>query len=115
MRQNHFLPHFVPAGCTDAKQEMDICVNNTFKCGVKNEFQEYLHDDFNKYLANGGEPATLSFNFNTGNLKPHIIKFVEEGVACLRTPEFAECLRNCFAKDGDFEEMRSEEMQAWAR
>ena len=22
---------------------------------------------------------------------------------------------NCFAKDGDFEEMRSEEMQAWAR
>ena len=115
MQQNHILPNFVPAKCTDAKQEMDICVNKTFKCGLKNEFQEHLHQDFNKHLANGGEPATWSFNFNTGNLKPHIVKFVEAGLSCLRTPEFAETLMNCFAKDGDFEEMRGEEMQAWAR
>ena len=81
---------------------------------TKNEFQDHLHQDFNNHLANGGEPATWSFNFNTGNLKPHIVKFVEAGLACLRTPEFAETLKTCFAKDEDFEEMRGEQMQAWA-
>jgi len=115
LQQHNILPHFVPARCTDAKQEMDICVNKTFKCGLKNEFQDHLHQDFNNHLANGGEPATWSFNFNTGNLKPHIVKFVEAGLACLRTPEFAETLKTCFAKDEDFEEMRGEQMQAWAR
>jgi hypothetical protein len=50
-----------------------------------------------------------------GNLKPHITEFVEAGMNLLRTPEFAQTLRNCFAKDGCFTEMRGDAMQAAAR
>jgi hypothetical protein len=111
LSKHNIIPLFVPAQCTDAHQEMDVVVNKTYKCGVKNGFQAHLHADFNAHLAKGYQPEEWKFNFNMGNLKPHITTFVKSGMALLCTPQFSQTLRDCFAKECCFAEMRSEEMQ----
>ena len=41
----HILPLFVPAGCTDIKQEIDTVKNKPFKNAMKGAFRDYLHTD----------------------------------------------------------------------
>ena len=50
-----------------------------------------------------------------GELKPHIVEFVETGMEACRTPEFKLTIIKAFKEDGCFLEMRGPARQATAR
>ena len=47
-------------------------------------------------------------------LKPHIVTFVETGIALVSTPEFSEVIRNAFRDHGLFGSMRARAAEAAA-
>ena len=46
-----------------------------------------------------------------GALKPFLTGFVQSGIEALKTPEMRETIKNAFAKDSLFTQIRSPEMQ----
>jgi hypothetical protein len=117
MRQMNILPLFVPAGCTDIMQECDTVINKPFKNGMKGEFRDHLHRDFEKFCRDNPEkrPSEWAPNLNMSGLKPLIVSFVEAGLRALETPEMKATITKAFAEDGRFREIRGEEMQSAAR
>ncbi len=113
----NILPLFVPAGCTDIMQECDTVINKPFKNGMKGEFRDHLHRDFEKFCRENPEkrPSEWAPNLNIGGLKPLMVSFVEAGLRALETPEMKATIIKAFAEDGRFREIRSEEMQSAAR
>ena len=106
LKKHRIVPLFVPAKCTDVLSEMDVAVNKPFKMGMKAAFRDYLHNCFDNHLATtGGEASTFRPKLGMLQLKPQMVHFVETGMATLRTPEFKETLRKCFAENGCFREM----------
>lgn len=115
LRKNHIYPLFVPADCTDAMQECDVVVNKPFKNAVRKAFRDHLDNLFQVHRAKNLPLNTFSPKFTMGALKPFLTGFVAQGIQALKTPEMRDCIRNAFAKDGLFAQMRSDEMQLSAQ
>ena len=103
LEDNNIKVLFVPARCTDEFQECDTVINKPFKSGMKAAFRDFLHNDFNNYK---GDPTNWSIKLTMGNLKDHIVDFVETGMNTIRAPEYATVIRNAFQSHGRFEEIR---------
>jgi hypothetical protein len=93
---------------------LNVILNGPFKLGMKAAFREYVHQDFNKWVAqNPDKPVNQwSPKLTMGVLKPHMPGFVTTALQGLTVPEFKETIRNAFATTGHFDEMRSEARQA---
>jgi hypothetical protein len=66
LEENHIIPLFVPAGCTDVLQECDTVINKPFKSAMKAAFRDYLHSSYQEHRkdptidpANGNQPLGL--------------------------------------------------------
>lgn len=112
--ENHIVPLYVPAGCTDIMQECDTVLNKTFKAGVKNAFRDYLHGLFNTYRAShpAAEVTAWSPSLAMSVLKPEIVNFVQSGVAMISSVEFKETIINAFKNDGLFDLIRARAIEA---
>ena len=113
--KNRIAILYVPAGCTEIRQECDTVLNKTYKCGVKAGFRDYLYRLFNAHLRATNDATTFYPKLTLGELKPHIVEFVETGMEACRTPEFKLSIIKAFKEDGCFEEMRGPARQATAR
>jgi hypothetical protein len=90
-------------------------VNKPFKNAVRSAFRDHLNALFQTHLAKGLPPTEFSPKLTMGALKPHLTGFVQKGILALTTPEMRECIKNSFARDGCFEQMRSAQMQLTAQ
>jgi hypothetical protein len=90
-------------------------VNKPFKNAVRSAFRDHLNALFQTHLAKGLPPTEFSPKLTMGALKPHLTGFVQKGILALTTPEMRECIKNSFARDGCFEQMRSAQMQLIAQ
>ena len=115
LKDNFICPLFVPAGCTDVIQECDVVVNKPFKNAVRSAFRDHLNALFQAHLAKGLPSTEFSPKLTMGALKPHLTGFVQKGILALTTPEMRECIKNSFARNGCFEQMRSAQMQLIAQ
>ena len=106
---------FVPARCIDAMQEYDVVVNKPFKNAVRKAFRDHLDHLFQVHREKNLPLNTFSPKLTMGALKPFLTGFVAQYIQALRTPEMRDCIRNAFANDGLFAQMRSDEMQLSAQ
>lgn len=102
---------FVPARCTDEFQECDTVINKPFKAGMKAAFRDFIHEDFNSHKE---DVAIWSIKLTMGNLKEHIVSFVETGLNAVRTEAYSLVIKNAFKIHGQFEEIRSDLRQLMA-
>jgi DDE superfamily endonuclease len=111
MRDNNIFPLFVPAGCTDIMQECDTVVNKPFKNGVRECYRDHMNDLLKKHRESGKEASTFNARLTMSALKPHVTRFVLNGIAAISTPEMKVTIARAFANDGLFAYMRSPEVQ----
>ena len=88
-----------------------MVVNKTFKNAVRGAFRDHVDILCRTRLAAGHPPTEFCPKLTMGALKPFLMDFVEKGIFALKTPEMKVCIRNSFANDGCFSQMRSSEMQ----
>jgi hypothetical protein len=113
--ENHIVFLFVPAKCTDALQECDIVLNSPFKVSLRKCFRDWLHQSFEAHLAAGFDAHNWSPKLTYGKLKPLFPGWIDTAVASLRTLEMKQAIAKCFAENGQFALMRSEEQRFLAR
>jgi hypothetical protein len=104
--ENHIMPLFVPAKCTDVLQECDLIANSTFKCSLKREFRDWLAAEFDKYTAAGKDPVLFNPKLTMGVLKPLLPQWIHNSWKCFQTPDMKTSIAKCFKEQGLFGEMR---------
>ena len=86
-------------------------MNKPFKNGERNGYRDHIEELFQEHLRNGKDPTLFAPKLTMGALKPFLTGFVQSGIEALKTPEMRETIKNAFAKDGLFTQIRSPEMQ----
>ena len=110
LKDNHIICVFIPAGCTDIYQVMDVIVNKIYKSAVRREYILYLHELLEEHLRNpatADEPMIIDFSMSV--FKPLISRFVYAGVNSLRSDKIKEAIRQSFLKDALLATARSAE------
>ena len=106
--ENRVVLVYVPAGCTDIRQECDTVVNKPYKNGVRTEFTRILHDQFEAFQ---GEKSMWQPNLKMSALKPLMGRLVDAGLRSIKTPAMRQTIRQAFINDGLFGLATSPEMQ----
>jgi hypothetical protein len=107
MSENNILPVFIPGGCTDEIQTLDVCVNKAFKTAVKGAFRDHTHALFNEYIAGGKDPERFQIPLTMTAVKPYVVEFVKKGLDAISSTEFQESISKCFKKEGLLERART--------
>jgi hypothetical protein len=116
MKGNNIIPVFIPGGCTDEMQVMDVCCNKSYKSAVKTAFREHTHDEFTRYIQTpGNEPAHFKLNMSTKALKPLMPRLVQRGIDNLLTAAMSESIRHSFQKHARLEVCRTAARVAQAK
>jgi hypothetical protein len=80
------IPIYVPAGCTDAHQVLDVVVNKPYKNGVAAGFTDYtskLYEEWKRTKTD--EDDCFKMNLALSSMKPLIPSFVERGINAIKT------------------------------
>jgi hypothetical protein len=108
MERNNIVPVFIPAGCTDKLQVLDVCCNRPFKCAARKAFRDHVHLKFNHWHQTLKlDPELFVLPTQMSALKPHMSSFVEKGFNALATPEMEKSIAKCFMNEGKLGECRS--------
>jgi hypothetical protein len=105
MLENHLLPFYIPARCTDNMQVGDTVCNYPFKAGMKAGFLSYIHQEYETYKESKPEDVAIEDwcsiwnpNLNPGYMKQSIVNFVVIGMNRLKTPEMKDTIKEAFAR-----------------
>ena len=103
LMDNHIIPLFIPAGCTDTFQECDVIVNKPFKSAIRVCFQDFLVTQHDAYLIahelpNG--PTDFIIDMKESTMNPQVPTFVSAAINTLRSPVLKEAIRKCFLEAG---------------
>jgi hypothetical protein len=109
------IPVYIPAGCTDEMQVLDVCCNKPFKSAAKTQYKLWLHQCFNQHIAAGKPAETWMPEYSMKVLKPLIVGYVEKGIMALRTPAMVEAIKDCFGKHTRLTNCRNPETVLAAR
>jgi hypothetical protein len=112
MEENNIIPVFIPAGCTDVMQVLDVCCNKPFKAAVKKAFRDFAHLEFKRWTDAGNVPESFLLPVKISQLKPQLPSFVGKGVEALSTLAAKESIQKCFQKEGRLEVARSPQQMA---
>ncbi len=98
LRENHILPVFIPAGCTDLHQVCDVVVNKPYKNGVVQSFVDYVTEKFCVFNQRANPEPVDVFQLNMAGsvMKPLIPGYVERGMAAVGKPSMKEAIKQCF-------------------
>ena len=72
---------WIPAGCTDDMQPLDLVVNGTLKAQLKNSFTEWAQGEVTRQRNLGVAPANIKLTLDLGILKPLHVGWVETSYA----------------------------------
>ena len=89
MKENHLLPLYVPACCTDVIQECDTTVaNRPFKVAMKDAYRDYIHHIYTEWVAANPNYRDLIFypKLTMGVMKPQLPDFIAAGLRHLGRP-----------------------------
>jgi hypothetical protein len=101
------IPVFIPAGCTDEIQVLDVCCNKPFKQAAKAHYRNWLHLNFNQFVAAGNNAEELNPPPHSMRvLKPLMYEYVEKGIIALRAPHMTNSIKEAFAKYARLEKCR---------
>ena len=108
MLERNIIPLYVPAGCTDILQECDVCLNFVFKVEIRNQFRDYLHNQFMDWCAENEGVCIAEFrpSMATSVLKGKLSDWLRRAIECLHTPEMRLTIIKCFDVNGKFDEIR---------
>lgn len=116
LEANNIVPVFIPGGCTNELQELDVAVNKLFKDAVRKAFRDYCHRSFNHWInVLENTPETFVFNLRMSALKPKMTSYVTRGLLALQTPEMRKAIQDSFSGAGRLEVCRSPERLVVAR
>ncbi len=106
MEKSNLIPLYVPAKCTDVLQECDTVLNKPFKEGCRHAFTNWLHVEFDKFIASGGRAENFNPKLTQACMKAELPSFVEASFIRLRTEDFKAVIAKSFSEDGCFKIMR---------
>ena len=101
LKVNNIIPIFIPAGCTDAHQVLDVVVNKPYKNGVVNGFIDYasrLFEEWNRTKTD--EDECFRMNLALSVMKPEIPGFVGRGINALKNNLMKAAIIGCFNDAG---------------
>jgi hypothetical protein len=108
LKEHFIVPVFIPAGCTDLHQVLDVVVNKPYKDGVTEEFISYLNRVHAVQYSSPNWNGVLHLNLNSSFMKPLIPHLVANGVKHIATVDMQETIRNSFKEHALVEEARSQ-------
>ncbi len=115
LHQHHVVPVFVPSGLTDELQVVEIACKRAFQAAARNEFRDFIQEQFSLHVDSGRLPSEFHLNFNVGFLKPLIPRCVDRGVDELHSQELHEVIVQTFAQHGRLATCRTSERAEAAR
>ena len=68
---------WIPAGCTDDMQPLDLVVNGTLKAHLKSAFTAWAQSEITRQRNFGVKPANIKLNFDLSVLKPLHVGWIE--------------------------------------
>jgi hypothetical protein len=99
LKENSIIPVFIPGGCTDRHQVLDVIVNKPFKNAITNRFIMYLSEKFEAQSKEEGWDGIFRIDFALGTMKPLMPEFVKHGIDALRTDKMVAAIKKGFAED----------------
>jgi DDE superfamily endonuclease len=114
MARNNLVPLYIPAQCTDEIQVCDTVINKPYKCSKKTNFRDYMHREYDAYIAGGGRPADWQPKLTAAALREHMVVWIANSVESLRTEAMRKTIQEAFARDARMSVIRSEERRAAA-
>ena len=70
LRQHHIHQVFIPAGCTEELQPLNLTVNSLFKASMKAHFYHWYSTEVKEALEQGQEIANVKVDLRTSIVKP---------------------------------------------
>lgn len=112
LRDNGWLLVYIPAGCTDIFQVLDVVVNAVYKSGVRSAFCWWLKkqlDEFFKVNTDNSVPFIIDFRVSA--MKSLLPSFVQKGLEYICTDEMKASIKDCFLQKALLQEALSPDIQ----
>ena len=106
LKEKFILPVFIPAGCTDLHQVLDVVVNKSYKSGVTEEFMSFLNRTHARQYMDPKWDGIFRIDLRSSYMKPLIPHLVMKGIEKVSTADMRNTIARSFQVHALVEEAR---------